>query len=349
MARPPAKPTSRSAPYESPRFHPPRQQARRRARQARPRRNRRRHRPQEPRPRQSVRPPRSHRRRCPQRCRRALPRQIRGRPQMRWPDERRDRSARRTRPKGRAPSLHVLVLAEALPRRHHHRRDQTAPRMRRRKTRRSRKERRRSSPFSVGPRYRLQMSPPKWIKPQLCKFAAKAPSGPLWIHEIKFDGYRIAARIDQGAVQLLTRSGLDWTAKYPATTAALAKLKFDSAYLDGELCGVRPDGVTSFELMQQATDRGGAGLVYFVFDLLDLDGESLAALPLLDRKTRLAALLEKSPNGIAFSAHESCDGEAFRRAACEHGLEGVVSKRVDRRYLPDDRSAWIKTKCLNRG
>src|SRR5271165_3515578 len=141
MARPPAKLTSRSAPYESPRFHPPRQQARRRARQARPRRNRRRHRPQEPRPRQSVRPPRSHRRRCPQRCRRALPRKIPGRPQIRWPDERRDRSPHRTRPKGRAPGLHVLVLAEALPRRHHHRRDQTAPRMRRRTTRRSRKAR----------------------------------------------------------------------------------------------------------------------------------------------------------------------------------------------------------------
>ena len=193
------------------------------------------------------------------------------------------------------------------------------------------------------------MSPPKWIKPQLCKLAAKAPSGPLWVHEIKFDGYRIAARIDQGAVQLLTRSGLDWTAKYPATAAALATLKVKSAYLDGELCGVRPDGVTSFELMQQASDRGGAGLVYFVFDLLDLDGEDLAALPLLDRKTRLAALLEKPPDGIAFSAHETCDGEAFRRAACRHGLEGVVSKRVDRRYLPDDRSAWVKSKCLNRG
>ena len=143
--------------------------------------------------------------------------------------------------------------------------------------------------------------------------------------------------------------GLDWTAKYPATAAALATLKVKSAYLDGELCGVRPDGVTSFELMQQASDRGGAGLVYFVFDLLELDGKNLAALPLLDRKTRLAALLEKPPDGIAFSAHETCDGEAFRRAACRHGLEGVVSKRVDRRYLPDDRSAWIKCKCLNRG
>ena len=123
----------------------------------------------------------------------------------------------------------------------------------------------------------------------------------MWVHEIKFDGYRIAARIGHGAVQLLTRSGLDWIAKYPATAAALAKLKVESAYLDGELCGVRPDGVTSFALMQQASDRGGAGLVYFASDLLELDGEDLAALPLLDRKTRLAARL-----GIQVNDHLSC-------------------------------------------
>jgi bifunctional non-homologous end joining protein LigD len=81
------------------------------------------------------------------------------------------------------------------------------------------------------------MNPPKWIKRQLCKLAATAPSGPLWIHEIRFDGYCIAAPIDKGVVQLLTRSGLDWTAKYPATAAALAKLAVKSAYLDGEVVG----------------------------------------------------------------------------------------------------------------
>ncbi len=193
------------------------------------------------------------------------------------------------------------------------------------------------------------MPPPRWIKPQLCKLAVKAPTGPLWVHEIKFDGYPMAARIDHGAAQLLTRSGLDWTAKYPTTAAALGKLEVTSAYLDGELCGVRPDGVTSFELMQQASDHGGGGLVYFVFDLLYLEDETLAVLPLIERKARLAALLTKAPNGVEYSAHETCDGEAFRRAACRLGLEGIVSKRADRRYLPDDRSAWIKSKCLNRG
>jgi bifunctional non-homologous end joining protein LigD len=110
----------------------------------------------------------------------------------------------------------------------------------------------------------------------------------------------------------------------------------------------RPDGVTSFELMQQASDRGGAGLTFFAFDLLELGGEDIARLPLLERKKQLAALLKNLPMGIAYSDHEGGDGEAFRRAACEHGLEGIVSKRLDRPYLPGDRGAWVKTKCLNR-
>ena len=94
------------------------------------------------------------------------------------------------------------------------------------------------------------MPPPRWIEPQLSKLVAKAPSGPRWVHEIKFDGYRMAARIEHGKVQLLTRTGLNWTTKYPAIAAALAKLRVKTAYIDGELCGVRPDGVTSFSIMQ---------------------------------------------------------------------------------------------------
>jgi ATP-dependent DNA ligase len=94
--------------------------------------------------------------------------------------------------------------------------------------------------------------------------------------------------------------------------------------------------------------QGGEGLTYFAFDLLELDGEDIGRLPLLERKRRLAALLKNPPVGIAYSDHEGGDGEVFRRAACQHGLEGIVSKRIDRPYLPGDRGAWIKTKCLNR-
>ncbi len=106
--------------------------------------------------------------------------------------------------------------------------------------------------------------------------------------------------------------------------------------------------MTSFELMQQASDAGYGGLVYFAFDLIELDGEDVARLPLLERKERLAQLLKEPPAGIVYSEHEGGDGEAFRRAACRHGLEGVVSKRIDRPYLPGDRGAWVKSKCLNR-
>jgi bifunctional non-homologous end joining protein LigD len=188
---------------------------------------------------------------------------------------------------------------------------------------------------------------PRWVAPQLSKLVEKAPTGPQWVHEIKFDGFRMAARIERGKVQLLTRSGLDWTAKYPTAAAAFAKLPVRRR-IDGELCGVRADGVTSFELMQQSSDAGYGGLVHFAFDLLEIDGENVARLPLLQRKERLAQLLQNPPAGIVYSGHEGGDGEAFRRAACSQGLEGVVSKRTDRPYLPGDRGAWVKSKCLNR-
>ena len=165
-------------------------------------------------------------------------------------------------------------------------------------------------------------SPPDWIEPQLCKLVERAPSGDGWVHEIKLDGYRMAARIDRGDVQLLTRSGLDWTEKYPETAEALAKLPVTSAYIDGELCGVGADGVTSFALMQSASDTGTGALVYFAFDLLALDGAPIARLPLLQRKARLADILKKPPPGVAYSEHNDSPGEAVREAACKLGLEG---------------------------
>ena len=97
---------------------------------------------------------------------------------------------------------------------------------------------------------------PGWVPPQLSQLVKQRPEGDGWVHEIEYDGYRMHARLDRGAVQLLTRTGLDWTAKYPATAAALARLPIQTAYLDGELCGVRSDGVTSFSLIQNASTRG---------------------------------------------------------------------------------------------
>jgi len=112
------------------------------------------------------------------------------------------------------------------------------------------------------------------------------------VHEIKYDGYRMHARLDRSAVKLLTRTGLDWTHKYPAIAKAVAALRARQAYLDGELCGVGPDGITSFNIVQLASDSGNAAaLVFFLFDLLHLDGEDLRPRPLIERKERLRTLL----------------------------------------------------------
>jgi ATP-dependent DNA ligase len=145
---------------------------------------------------------------------------------------------------------------------------------------------------------------PQWIRPQLTQLVDAASDGPGWLHEIKFDGYRMHARLDRGAVRLLTRTGLDWTHKYPAIAAAVASIGATQAYLDGELCGVRPDGITSFSMIQAASDSGNAAaLVFFLFDLLHLDGEDLCPRPLIERKARLAALLSEASSPLHYCDH----------------------------------------------
>ena len=99
---------------------------------------------------------------------------------------------------------------------------------------------------------------PEWIRPQLTQLVTEAPDGLEWLHEIKFDGYRMHARLDRGEVRLLTRNGLNWTGKYPQIAAAVSSLPARQAYLDGELCGVRPDGTSSFSMIQMASDAGNA-------------------------------------------------------------------------------------------
>ena len=190
-------------------------------------------------------------------------------------------------------------------------------------------------------------SPPTWVKPQLAALVKKAPDGPDWLHEIKLDGYRIHARLDAGRVKILTRRGNDWTDKYPSLAKALAALPADTAYLDGELCGVLPDGRTAFNLIQNAMEHGDASLIFFAFDLLYLDGNDLMGLPLIERKANLEKLLAGISGPIRYSDHQIGHGPLFHRLACEHQLEGIVSKRVNGRYEPDRRS-WLKTKCLNR-
>jgi ATP-dependent DNA ligase len=146
---------------------------------------------------------------------------------------------------------------------------------------------------------------PRWIQPQLTKLTDTPPDGSGWLHEITFDGYRLQARLNRGNVHLLTRTGLDWTHKYPAIAAAIASLRARQAYLDGELCGVRPDGTTSFSAIQAASDAGNSdALVFFLFDLLYLDGQTLSSAPLIDRKARLEELLTNAPPALQMSDHQ---------------------------------------------
>jgi DNA ligase D-like protein (predicted ligase) len=191
--------------------------------------------------------------------------------------------------------------------------------------------------------------PPTWIEPQLTRLAEEAPRGSDWLHEIKYDGYRMHARIDSDKIQLLTRTGLDWSHRYKRTIEALRSLKVKSAYLDGELCALNPDGVPVFSRLQAAMDEGRTDqLVFFAFDLLYLNGESTAQLPLIKGKERLKRLFKKEIEGLRYNEHVTGDGPRFREHACKLGLEGVISKRADRPYTPGDRGIWVKSKCLNR-
>jgi DNA ligase D-like protein (predicted ligase) len=189
---------------------------------------------------------------------------------------------------------------------------------------------------------------PTFIRPQLSQPVKKPPSGPQWLHEIKLDGYRMAARIENGRVQLLTRTGLDWTDKYPSAIAALANLNVNTAYIDGELCGVDDTGLPTFAHTQAATDgERDVQLVYYAFDLLHLDGWDISGLQLIERKALLEPLLAGKP-GLQFNGHEVGDGELILKHAGKLGFEGVVSKTIDAPYAPGNRGLWRKAKWLNR-
>ena len=197
--------------------------------------------------------------------------------------------------------------------------------------------------------HRASSTLPTFIKPQLSQLVRKAPDGIEWLHEIKYDGYRMHARVDSGDVRLLTRTGLDWTHKYRPIATALSKLPVEQAYLDGELSGVHEDGTTSFAIIQAASDtRNADNLIFFLFDLLVLDGADLIGLPVTERKARLATLLKGVGPPLQYSDHQIARGPAFHAEACKLGLEGIVSKRADAPYASGNRGLWVKTKCLNR-
>ena len=195
---------------------------------------------------------------------------------------------------------------------------------------------------------------PDFIPPSLATLRDTAPGGPEWLHEIKFDGYRIEARLDngrdRGKVKLLTRNELDWTHRFERVAKAVAALPAQTALLDGELVVENDKGISSFSMLQTDLKVGrGDRFVYWVFDLLYLDGRDLTREPLVERKAALARLFKgQSPTGaIRYAEHFDQDGPAFFKSACDLNLEGIVSKLRDAPYRSGRSENFIKTKCHN--
>ncbi|UXN66007.1 DNA ligase D (plasmid) [Phyllobacterium sp. A18/5-2] len=196
------------------------------------------------------------------------------------------------------------------------------------------------------PAKRTESTMPDFIPPQLCATLARPPSANGWIHEIKFDGYRIQMRVENGDVTLKTRKGLDWTAKYPAIAKTASTLP--NAIIDGEICALDENGAPDFAALQAALSEGKtADLVYFAFDVLFAGAEDLRELPLTERKERLSALLSDAGEDprLRFVEHFETGGDAVLRSACRLSLEGIVSKQGNARYQSGRTETWAKSKC----
>jgi bifunctional non-homologous end joining protein LigD len=191
---------------------------------------------------------------------------------------------------------------------------------------------------------------PDFIEPELATLVPEAPPGDDWLHEIKLDGYRILARVDGSKVRLSSRRGHDWTGRLPSIASALGALGLSDALLDGEVVVLGPSGVSDFQKLQNSMEAGkDASLVYFAFDAPFLDGHDLRKLPLLQRKELLKLALDGgSGERIRFGDHVQGGGAAFFQKACEHRLEGIVSKRANAPYTSGRGRAWLKVKCLSR-
>jgi len=187
---------------------------------------------------------------------------------------------------------------------------------------------------------------PDFIAPQLCKVVARPPAGTGWVHEIKFDGYRIQMRVEGGRVTLKTRKGLDWTDKFAAIAKAGARLP--DGIIDGEVVALDAGGTPDFAALQAALSDGDTdALIFFAFDLLFAECEDLRKLPLTERKARLRQWLAKLPKTapLRYVEHFATGGDAILKSACQLSLEGVISKEADAPYRSGRSASWTKAKC----
>jgi bifunctional non-homologous end joining protein LigD len=199
-------------------------------------------------------------------------------------------------------------------------------------------------------RLRNRPHPVSFIPPQLLTAARVAPEGERWLHEVKFDGYRLGAHVDGGRVRLYTRGGHDWTKHLRPVEAAVAELGLRGAYLDGEVVAVAPDGLPDFDALHRAM-RGGRNapaLVYHVFDVLRARGRELFFVDIAERKRMLAELIGSGGEAIRYVDHLVGRGPELFAHAFSLGIEGIVSKRVGSGYRPGERSSrWLKVKCYH--
>ncbi len=192
---------------------------------------------------------------------------------------------------------------------------------------------------------------PHEFSPQLAVLADSAPAGDEWLHEIKFDGYRLIAEIRNGQVSLKTRNGHDWTHKFAGVATALEAIKTDTAILDGEVVVLDDDGKSDFQALQaMLKDRRKAAAVYYLFDLPWCDGFDLRQVPLDRRKELLKEIFDRSGFDpiVRYSEHVRGDGSAVAKKACEMQLEGIISKRADAAYTSRRDPSWLKSKCVLR-
>ncbi len=208
-----------------------------------------------------------------------------------------------------------------------------------------------AAPFNPGKLLGAKESLPSFIPPQLASEATVPPVGD-WVHELKLDGYRIQAHIEEGGkVRLFTRSGLDWTHRMRAVERELSKLKSESAVLDGEVVVLDGEGQSSFARLQAAFDEGAPNaLTYFVFDLLHLNGHNLRQQPLTERKKILEKMLSHLPaqQTVRYGQHLASDGAAILAEACRLQAEGIVSKLASGPYMSGRSKSWLKIKCFRR-
>jgi bifunctional non-homologous end joining protein LigD len=191
---------------------------------------------------------------------------------------------------------------------------------------------------------------PATAKVELATLVDAAPQGEDWLHEIKFDGYRMLCRVEGGKVRFISRNGLDWTGKLPELAQATAELPVKNAMLDGEVVSLKADGTSSFQTLQNGFERGATGdLVYYAFDILHIDGRDVTRVPLEERKEILRSVISKSHHDtIRYSDYLQGAGQEIIKEACHLQLEGIIAKRRGSIYRPGRGLDWLKVKCLKR-